>query len=57
MRDSEDTPRCRQCGHLITAEESISSGLGRDCRKRLRVALRGAKPEVIAAFAVALGAA
>jgi uncharacterized OB-fold protein len=29
-------PRCDQCGHIIWHPESVSAGLGRDCRRALR---------------------
>lgn len=29
-------PRCRHCGHAVWAEESIATGIGRDCRRLLK---------------------
>lgn len=41
--DSTDPrPRCRRCGHVVFAEASIATLLGRDCRRALIRALRGA---------------
>lgn len=34
--DDEAQPRCVLCGHVISCEESIRAGIGRDCRRRAR---------------------
>ena len=51
-RDADTAPdRCRVCGHRIFTEQSIATGLGTECRRRLRAALRGADADVAAAYA------
>lgn len=46
VASADTTPRCRCCGHVITSEESIAAGIGRDCRRRLRRGLTHASPTV-----------
>lgn len=53
IKDGASVPRCALCGHLIYARESVAVGIGRDCRRRLRAALRGADDATRAAYAAA----
>ena len=46
-------PRCALCGRIITAPQSIATGLGRDCRRQVRAALRTADAEARAAVVAA----
>jgi hypothetical protein len=51
-------PRCALCGHVITARESVAVGIGRDCRRQVRAALRTADADaraVVLAAAAVLG--
>lgn len=54
--DADGLPRCVACRHRIYTPESLAAGMGAECRRRLRRALRDADPEVVAAVLAAIAA-
>lgn len=59
VASADTVPRCRCCGHVITSEESIATGIGRDCRRKLQRGLNTGSPTVRRIYAelLAIGGA
>jgi hypothetical protein len=44
--DSTLPPRCRCCGRLLYARESVRLGVGRDCRRRFTAGIADQVPDL-----------